>query len=162
MDLIDKLHVLSDQGLRDVEDVADQGADVDLLMLDHKLALLHLGSVEDVIDQLEETAARGLDDGNGLDGLRWRWARKERLRTLMRTFRWERRQQVEAVYNNGRRDILSLLHLFWQPPRRSRNEGLREADDSVEGSAQLMRHGREEVVLPCDVLQGVHVRLVKG
>jgi hypothetical protein len=38
-------------------------------VLDDKLALLHLGRVKDVIDELEQAPSRGLDDGDGLNGL---------------------------------------------------------------------------------------------
>ena len=68
--LIDQLDMLGDQRLGDVEDVAHELAHVDALVLDDQLALLHLGGVEDVVDELEQPPPGRFDDADGLDGLR--------------------------------------------------------------------------------------------
>ena len=43
-----------------------------LLMLDDQDSLLHLGRVEDVVDELQKALPRQLDGGDRLDGLRGR------------------------------------------------------------------------------------------
>ena len=39
-------------------------------MLDDHTPLFHLGSIQDVVDKLQQPHARHLDGGNGLNGLR--------------------------------------------------------------------------------------------
>ena len=49
-----------------------------LLVLDHEAPLLHLGSIQDVVDELQQPLARHLDGGDGLNGLQGKKGGRQR------------------------------------------------------------------------------------